>query len=150
MNRFILLLLLLISAVTADAQGSVRGKIADKANNEPLGFVNVSVTQGAANKLVKGAMTDATGAFNIKGLQNGSYVLNVTFVGYKTVRRNFTVSDAKKDVHFSVIYMSDDTHALKEVQVVGQKSTMKLEVDKKSFNVDQSIANGLFEDKGNL
>lgn len=140
MNRFILLLLLLISAVTADAQGSVRGKIADKANNEPLGFVNVSVTQGAANKLVKGAMTDATGAFNIKGLQNGSYVLNVTFVGYKTVRRNFTVSDAKKDVHFSVIYMSDDTHALKEVQVVGQKSTMKLEVDKKSFNVDQSIA----------
>ena len=140
MNRLIFFLLLLIGAVTANAQGSVRGKIADKANNEPLGFVNVSVLQPSIDKLVKGAITDGTGSFNIKGLSNGNYVLSISFVGYKTVKRDFVISDAKNDVHYSVIYLSDDTHSLKEVQVVGQKSTMKLEVDKKSFNVDQAIA----------
>jgi iron complex outermembrane receptor protein len=140
MNRLLLILLLLVGTVAAHAQGSVRGKIADKARNEPLEFVNVSVFQQASNKLVKGAITDGSGSFNIKGLANGNYVLNVSFVGYKTVKRNFVISDSKKDVHYLVIYLTDDTHSLKEVQVVGQKSTMKLEVDKKSFNVDQSIA----------
>ncbi len=140
MNRLIFFVLLLIGAVTANAQGSVRGKIADKANNEPLEFVNVSVLQPSTDKLVKGAITDGTGSFNIKGLPNGNYVLSVSFVGYKTVKRDFVISDTKKDVHYTVIYLSDDTHSLKEVQVVGQKSTMKLEVDKKSFNVDQAIA----------
>ncbi len=140
MNRLIFFVLLLIGAVTANAQGSVRGKIADKANNEPLEFVNVSVLQPSTDKLVKGAITDGTGSFNIKGLPNGNYVLSVSFVGYKTVKRDLVISDTKKDVHYTVIYLSDDTHSLKEVQVVGQKSTMKLEVDKKSFNVDQAIA----------
>ena len=130
-------MLLLIGAVTANAQGSVRGKIADKANNEPLEFVNVSVLQPSTDKLVKEAITDGTGSFNIKGLPNGNYVLSVSFVGYKTVKRDFVISDTKKDVHYTVIYLSDDTHSLKEVQVVGQKSTMKLEVDKKSFNVSR-------------
>ena len=94
MNRLIFFVLLLIGAVTANAQGSVRGKIADKANNESLGFVNVSVLQPSTNKLVKGAITDGTGAFNIKGLPNGNYVLSISFVGYKTVKRDFVISDA--------------------------------------------------------
>ena len=140
MNRLIFLVLLLIGAVTANAQGSVRGKIADKAKNEPLEFVNVSVSEQSTDKLVKGVITDGTGSFNIKGLANGDYVLSVSFIGYMTVKRNFVISDTKKDVRYSVIYLSDNTHSLKGVQVVGQKSTMKLEVDKKSFNVDQAIA----------
>ena len=42
MNRFISFLLLLFVGVSAAmAQGSVRGKVKDKKNDESLGFVNV-------------------------------------------------------------------------------------------------------------
>ena len=37
--------------------------------------------------------------------------------------------------------MAEDAQALDEVTVLGQRSEMKLEVDRKSFNVDQQISN---------
>ncbi len=120
------------------AQGNVKGKVLDKQTDETLQFVNVRVSQG--NKLVKGAITDADGAFNVTGLANGTYVLTVSYVGYKDLIRNFSISNDKRQVHFNALYISEDTKALKEVTVTGQRSQMKLEVDRKVFSVDQMIA----------
>jgi hypothetical protein len=125
----------------AFAQGSVKGKIKDKKTDEPLGFVNVAITQNGSDKIVNGAVTDVDGNFHIHGLANGQYVLTITFVGYKTLTRNFTISKEKKEQHYNVLFLTEDSHTLNEVTIVGQRSEMKLEVDRKSFNVDQQIAN---------
>ena len=118
----------------------MRGKVLDKQTNEALQFVNVKVTPAGSDQLVKGGITDATGSFNFTGLQNGSYVLTATFVGYKTATRNFTVSQQKPHHNFPVIYLGEDSQTLKEVQVTGQRSQMKLEVDRKTFSVDNVLA----------
>ena len=119
------------------AQGSVKGKIIDKQTDEALQFVNVRVMQGS--KLVKGAITDINGAYDIGGLKYGDYVLQVSFVGYKNASRRFTVSERQRRVSHT-IYISEDRQTLKEVQVTGQRSQMKLEVDRKTFTVDQVLA----------
>lgn len=62
-------------------------------------------------------------------------------MGYKDLVRKFTVTTSKPDHHFIALYLSEDTKALDEVVVTGQRSEMKLEVDRKTFNVDQQIAN---------
>lgn len=99
MNRFLLFLCAVACAVGVQAQiGAVRGKVLDKQTNEALQFVNVKVTPAGSDQLVKGGITDATGSFNFTGLQNGSYVLTATFVGYKTATRNFTVSQQKPHI----------------------------------------------------
>ena len=121
------------------AQGSVKGKVIDKQTDEVMQFVNVAVNN-AAGKLVKGAITDATGQFNINGLQDGTYQLLVSFMGYKTETRNFTLSAQHRQVHYNALYMSEDSKVLQEVQVTGQRSQMKLEVDRKVFSVDQVLA----------
>ena len=64
----------------------MKGKVLDKQNDEVMEFVNV-VVQTPAGKLVKGAITDVDGQFNITGLKDGSYQLQVSFVGYKTLLR---------------------------------------------------------------
>jgi outer membrane receptor protein involved in Fe transport len=114
--------------------------VIDRQTNEALQFVNVKVTPAGSEQLVKGGITDATGSFNFTGLKNGSYVLTVSFVGYRNVTRNFTVSQQKLHHNYPVIYLSEDAQTLKEVQVTGQRSQMKLEVDRKTFSVDNVLA----------
>lgn len=132
--------MLLASVMVAMAQGTVKGKVLDKQSNEALQFVNVTVTNATTGKLVKGGITDVKGSFNMTGLPYGGYTLNVTYVGYKPVTRKFTLTAQDPHASFPVVYIAEDQRVLKEVQVTGQRSQMKLEVDRKTFTVDQVLA----------
>lgn len=130
-----------MSVSTLSAQGFVKGKVLDKQNSEPLGFVNVRITQKASGAFVGGGMTDSEGNFTVKNLKNGAYVLTLTFVGYKEETRDFELTADSPKKTFTRIYMSENRNELAGVTITGQKSTMKLEVDRKSFDVTQLISN---------
>lgn len=141
MKRFIIFFLLCLCAYTGWAQGIVKGKILDRQKSEPLGFVNIKVTEQGSDKFVGGGITDAGGNFNVSGLKDGKYTLSLTFMGYKDVTRQFEITPAKREVQFKLLYMAEDAKQLNEVTVTGQRATMKLEVDRKSFDVGQLISN---------
>ena len=141
MNKIILSTLLALSSVIAFAQGSVKGTVFDKQLVEPLSFVTVQVMPQGKTDLAGGTMTDADGKFHIDGLKNGKYTLHLSYVGYKEMERTFEISDDHASQNFNVLYMTEDSRQLKEVQVTGQRSAMKLEVDRKSFDVSQMITN---------
>ena len=141
MKRFILFFLLCLCAYTGWAQGIVKGKILDRQKSEPLGFVNIKVTEQGSDKFAGGGITDAGGNFNVTGLKDGKYTLSLTFMGYKDVTRQFEITPAKREVQFKLLYMAEDAKQLNEVTVTGQRATMKLEVDRKSFDVGQLISN---------
>lgn len=141
MKRFIIFFLLCLCAYTGWAQGIVKGKILDRQKSEPLGFVNIKVTEQGSDKFAGGGITDAGGNFNVPGLKDGKYTLTLTFMGYKDVTRQFEITPAKREVQFKLLYMAEDAKQLNEVTVTGQRATMKLEVDRKSFDVGQLISN---------
>lgn len=113
----------------------------DRQKSEPLGFVNIKVTEQGSDKFAGGGITDAGGNFNVSGLKDGKYTLSLTFMGYKDVTRQFEITPAKREVQFKLLYMAEDAKQLNEVTVTGQRATMKLEVDRKSFDVGQLISN---------
>lgn len=135
------LLLFLVCVHVAWAQGQIRGRILDKKSNTPLGFINVAIRKQGDTKIFKGAISDTEGSFLITGLPDGQYTLTTSFTGYKDVVRAFSVSKSNANHNYPAIYMAEDAQALDEVTVLGQRSEMKLEVDRKSFNVDQQISN---------
>ena len=141
MKRFIIFFLLCLCAYTGWAQGIVKGKILDRQKSEPLGFVNIKVTEQGSDKFAGGGITGAGGNFNVTGLKDGKYTLSLTFMGYKDVTRQFEITPAKREVQFKLLYMAEDAKQLNEVTVTGQRATMKLEVDRKSFDVGQLISN---------
>ena len=142
MKRFVLLLVMgvLLPLSAAMAQGSVRGKIVDSATGEPVEFVNVVVNAKGDGKMAGGTITDEGGGFRIDGLKYGSYVLTVSYIGYRNVTREFTLSQTAKSAHYKQIALEEDSNVLSEVEVTGIRSQMKFEIDKKVFNVDQAIA----------
>lgn len=135
-----LLVMGVLAPLAAMAQGTVRGKIVDKATGEPVEFVNVVVTPKGSTSFAGGTITDETGAFRIDELAYGSYVLTVSYIGYQNTTREFTLSATAKNAHFKQIAIGEDNQMLKEVEVTGIRSQMKFEIDKKVFNVDQAIA----------
>ena len=134
-------LMLSLAATVSWAQGLVRGKVLDKQNSEPLSFVNVKVTQQTDGKFVAGGTTDVDGNFNVSGLKLGKYAVTLSYMGYRDETRQFEITVDRNDMHYNIIYMAEDAKMLKGVTVTGQKAQMKLEVDRKSFDVSQLISN---------
>jgi len=140
-ERIITLTLSLFVCFSLFAQGVIKGRVLSKSTNESMPFVNVKVTKTSDGKFVAGSVTDDGGAFHISGLQNGDYQMEFSYIGYKTTTKEVKISEKNKTHTLTAVYMSEDSHVLQEVKVTGQRSEMKLEVDRKVFTVDQMISN---------
>lgn len=141
MKRIVLSLLLLGMNMAAwAASGVVQGKIIDARSKEALEFVTVSLRRQGTDALLKGTITDEEGGFVLEGLADGSYVLIVSYVGYKDLNRNVEITSSSPRVNLNRLLLEEDSQLLGEVEVVGQKSQMRFELDKRVFNVDQNIA----------
>ena len=82
MNKNVLFLLLLglLTTVSAQPTHRIKGTVIDKASRQPLEFINVLVLG-----LGRGGVTDAEGHFNIGEVPPGIYRLQASAVGYKTI-----------------------------------------------------------------
>ncbi|MBQ2541207.1 MAG: TonB-dependent receptor [Paludibacteraceae bacterium] len=138
MKRIASILIIVLTAMSIWAENVVTGKVIDKESGDIIDFANVVVTKQGSTTPVEGTVTDSEGMFRITGLKNGQYVLTISFMGYHTLTKNFTLSG--KDLNLGRLGLKEDTQTLKEVEVVGQASSMKFELDKKVFTVDQNIA----------
>lgn len=79
-NVLFLLLLGLLTTVSAQPTHRIKGTVIDKASRQPLEFINVLVLG-----LGRGGVTDAEGHFNIGEVPPGIYRLQASAVGYKTI-----------------------------------------------------------------
>ncbi len=142
MNKIIsFLLLLVLNTTVAFAQGSVKGRVLDKKSNTGLEFINVVIRKEGSDKILKGAITDTEGHFIISDVPNGNYTLTASGMGYKDVVRTFSLTATSPNKNFIALYLSEDAKSLDEVVVTAQRADMKLEVDRKTFSVDQQISN---------
>ncbi|MEG1586655.1 MAG: outer membrane beta-barrel family protein [Bacteroidales bacterium] len=139
--RYRFLMIAVLAAITCELFAQqVKGKIIDADSKEPLEYVNVALFKEGNAKLVKGSTTGEQGGFELSGIEKGNYELRISFVGYTTLNIPVALTAKKPSVNLGNISLSEDSKQLKEVQITGQRSQMKFEVDKKVFNVDQNIA----------
>ena len=136
MRRLFSIVALLAFTISLFA-AQVTGKVIDAGTKQAIDFANVSVLKSGDTAPVTGTITDAAGAFTLE-LANGNYTLVVSFMGYSEQKRDINV--AGKAINLGRIALKEDSHALNEVEVVGQNSSMRFELDKKVFTVDQNIA----------
>lgn len=86
---------------------SITGKVTDE-NNQPLASASVFLT-----KLNKGTTTDFNGNYQLN-VTNGSYDVQVRFIGYKTVSKSVTIANQNATLNFS---LKQDNNVLDEVLV---------------------------------
>lgn len=138
MNRILFSFLLVFFVVPVFAVQTIRGKIVDGKTSQPLDFVNIALLKEADAAPATGVISDDKGHFELPRVPNGKYLLRISFVGYNTIELPLRVSD--KELDMGMIKLFEDSKRLSEVEVVGQGTQMRFEIDKKVFSVDQNIA----------
>ena len=138
MKKYLLSFLFVFFLLPVFAFQTIRGKIVDGVTNKPLDFVNVALLKVADGAPATGVVSDEKGNFELPRVPNGKYLLKVSFVGYNTIELPLNVSDKALDM--GMIKLMEDSKTLSEVEVIGQGTQMRFEIDKKVFSVDQNIA----------
>lgn len=87
MNRFTLVLLVLMTPFLLFAQGTVSGTVTDANSGDPLAGANV-VVEGTT----MGAAADVNGDFTIANVPAGSYTITASMIGYASQSMTINVS----------------------------------------------------------
>ncbi|MDD2798157.1 MAG: TonB-dependent receptor [Bacteroidales bacterium] len=133
-------LLLLIFASANLFAGTISGKLVDSKSNEKIDYANVALFKSGSTVPVKGVSSAEDGSFRLQDLSLGKYLLKISFVGYSPIELPIALNNKRSDIDLGSIRLEEDSKKLGEVNVTGQKSQMRFELDRKVFNVDQNIA----------
>lgn len=131
-----------ISSTAAIKDVVVQGKVVKQDTQEPLEFATVSIFSEADSSLVTGTTTDLDGTFSL-GLSPGrSYYIEINFLSFENkTLPNIKVEKGQKTLDLGMISLSENSQVLEEVEVVAEKSSMQLQLDKRVFNVGKDLAN---------
>lgn len=134
---------LLLSATNLLAQNksvTLSGITKDKITKLALPFVNVSLKTSNDNTLVIGTITNEEGRFSLTNIKSGNYILEFSFIGYKTKTQSVYVGSLSEFLDQGTIELEEDATTLKEVIVVSKTNTVSDKMDKKTFSMADNIS----------
>ncbi len=140
MKKYLLSVVFVWVTIATLSAATIKGRLIDNETKQIIDFATVSLFNKSSKTPMKTVTTDEKGAFSIPNVKNGSYTLRISFVGYKTLEFPVFVTSKTPIVDLKTLQLSTDAKSLKAVEVIGQKSQMRFEVDKKVFDVDQNIS----------
>lgn len=139
MNKFLLsFLFTIVSILTIQAQKDVTitGKVIDKITGQPLEYATVAFFSKAENKIITGGITDETGNFSIP-VASGTYDVSVEFISY--VKQTIPNKNLSENKNIGNFYLEADTQALDEIEIIAEKTTVEIKLDKKIYNVGKDL-----------
>ncbi|WP_221391933.1 TonB-dependent receptor [Dyadobacter sp. NIV53] len=104
---------MLLSCFSFAQTGKLKGLVMDNAKNSLAG-VNILIKNTNT-----GAQTNDAGFFEISNINDGSYTLSISSVGFKTKELPFTISQNEVDVKTITLYEGDEI--LREVIIEGER-----------------------------
>lgn len=122
---------------TTEGPGIITGKIIDKRSSSPLSYVNIIVKLD--NKIITGEVTTDKGNFVIKNIPLKNYLVEIQYIGYKTITKKVALSEQNKTVDLNTIAIEEDATLLKEVEIVQEKSIIEQKTDRKVINVGKDL-----------
>lgn len=124
--------------LSLSAQQSVKGVVYDE-QLKPISAAVVSIFTTDKTTFIKADVTKDNGSFEIKAIPNGTYVLNITSLGFSTYdSKPFFLSNSTKD--FENIILKEDSETLDEVVIKAEKPMVQVMADKTVFNVQNTIS----------
>lgn len=146
MLRYILLLFLTLG-VSISAQPSllssakvISGVVIDSASTTTLPFANITLHNKVDSSFVTGVSSGTDGTFSLNNISDGNYYLKVSFVGYNTkFVPDINISNNKQKFNLGKISLSKTAYEISGAEVVGDKVSEELHLDKKVINVSQNL-----------
>lgn len=133
----LLLVLLLCSFHTIIAQTiNVEGKISDETTSETLPGATAMLLQTNDSTLYKFGVSNAEGKFNLKGAKSGTYILQISFIGYNTFYKTVELKAEQPILQVGNIGLTTKAALLKGVEIVEEIVPMAIKGDTVEYDAD--------------
>ena len=132
MRKQLFILLFLLSNVVVMAQRHVSGVVVESDTQEPVAQTTVKLLRSDST-LVTGGLTSLEGKFRVSAPKAGTYILQVTCVGFKPYTKRVSVSD-EKDVSLGTLELKPDAIMLKGTTVTGNAAKVIVKADTFIYN----------------
>lgn len=135
------LLLLLFTTFISFGQGNagnsvkISGQVLEKDTNQPLEFATVTI-QTTDETTVNGGLTDVNGEYSID-VPPGIYNIKFDFISFKSVV--ISAKEINSNTNLGVTAMAPDATLLNEVEIVAERSTVDIKLDKRVYNVGEDM-----------
>lgn len=123
---------------------TLKGKIIEKESQQVLEYATV-VLKDLKTKKLSGGISNAEGLFSFE-VSTGIYDISFEFIGFKKIILANQKIVANRD--FGTIQLQADAQNLSEVNIIAEKSTVEIKLDKKIYNVgkDMTVKGGTATD----
>ncbi len=105
--------------VNKGAKIKLQGRVVDVSGGESLAGASVTLREPGHAASVAGT-TDVSGGFRIMNVANGTYILEVTFIGYEKLTKEVTLTDKMQILYLA---MKRSTNTLDEIQTTAYSKT---------------------------
>ena len=136
-SLFIFLLLLITAQIVCAQSGMLTGKVYDE-NDRPMAFAHVLLLRPQDSVLVKGTTSDNKGEFVLNDISPGSYLLNVSVLGYEYYFQEVGLKTSET-YDAGMIQLKEASENLEGVEVTGKKPLFERKTDRVVVNVKNSV-----------
>ncbi len=137
---FILLTLLFFQLTYAQTGGKISGSVLDDAK-KPLDGATITVMTAKDSTVAGNQLANRDGSFAFQNLKNDTYIIKVTYIGYKNYVSGNVLVSGQKAVVLPVIVLSPAGKTLGGVTVNAQRSFIQQKPDRTVVNVGALISN---------
>ena len=138
MKKILVCILMIASTLTIAAQSrsmDLNGKVVNKNSNKPLAGATVSLILEKDTTKGYHDVTNKSGSFSINGVPFGNYSLQVTYIGFDTLKKELKVTP-KLSSDLGNLFMNQSSFLSKEVDVVARVAVGQVKEDTTEFNAD--------------
>ena len=136
MKQITTILLLLIQTNLFAQNLDLQGIVLEETSKEPLCGATVYLTSTIDSIIISGSTTDSIGRFVLQDLRASDYVLNIKFIGFKTLQKQVYLN---RDLDLGYLLLNPSALLLDEVIVSAEKTRMIHNLDKKVYNVTSDM-----------
>jgi len=140
MKTLLLLFSVLVFNVVVHSQ-SIKGKLADPADNKPLVGATVSLAPVKDSSSFRTGISDSLGVFKFTELPIDTFLLKVSYVGYDEFRQIVAINDSIPDQDLRTVYVPKTTVQLSGITVTSKTPPVQQKGDTIQFNASQFKVN---------
>ena len=125
-------------------QFEISGKVYEKNTNQPLEYATI-ILKPLNGDQIFGGISNRKGDFVIE-VPQGNYNISIEFLSFKT--KTLGNKKIEQNTNLGAIYLEEDAESLEEVELIAEKSTVEIHLDKKIYNVgkDMTVKGGTASD----
>jgi iron complex outermembrane receptor protein len=136
-----IIFLLLIPLLKIQAQGTGNTVVKGSVLNEmqaPVPYATILLKRAADSSLYKGELTTENGLFVFDPVSDGSYLLEISLVGYEKIIKPVNINAAAHEINLGNIRLTVSSKTLKTVTVEAQKPFIERLPDRMIVNIENS------------